>query len=1070
MTAIGIRRYPPIPAGDRTIPCPLTFQQERVLHFCELDPGSSIWDINTCKRLVGQFDLRRLRRAVDLLAVAHAVLRTRVSRRGERPVQSFDQDLKRAVRHIDAAAAAGPDRDAALASEIAAICRNPITRWRPDDALFEVVLLTLGPDDQALLLRVHHIIADAASVLILWRDLTSIYNALTRDAPVAASPTTLTYSDYARWQRRHFDAERTCEQEAYWLARFESEPPALDLPTDAAPSPAMSLNGGLEIVAIPLHLIEAFQRQSWEQRVLLFSSLFAAYLVLLQKICQQQDITSGVLFSGRHYSAELANTVGFFVNMVAVRADVRFDDTFERLVQAVHERVEEAYFMQDYPFERLIQRLAPARGNGRIPLVQTMFNLVPDPEDTTEFDGVAQARWVDVATQTQAVQVDLIFDIHWGSAGAEIRIEHNTDIFERGTVARLGRHYVTLLDRLAGGWDIALDRLAVVGDAEARQLLEGCNPPPSPFAAQSCIHELFEQQVRLRPAAIALADSNDRISYGDADRKSNRLARLLRARGVGPDSIVAVIGRRSVEMVLGELAVLKAGGAYLPLGRDSPSRLLDDILRDARPQVVIMPNDDRRDLDLDVPVLRLRDAEAPGIDDGPLAHVTGPSNLAYVVYTSGSTGKPKGVMVEHRSVVNLVTNVDYLAFRPDDRMLQTGAPAFDATTFEIWGALLNGLPLYQIDDETLLDHAALGEQLARHDITILFLVPALLNQFADADPAVFRPLRYLITGGDVASTRHIERIRSANPRLTLINAYGPSENTTYSTCHVVGGVEPRTIPIGKPIPNATAYVFDHDMLLTPIGVVGELYVGGVGLARGYLHRSALTAERFVMNPHVAGERLYRTGDLVRRRADGVLEFVGRADRQIKIRGFRIEPGEIENRLLEDGRLREACVVPAKADDGGVFLCAYYIAAADVGAQELRQRLAARLPAYMLPSAFCRIDFMPMTENGKIDYGALPEPRLWMAEPRSVRAPESAAEIAIARVWEELLETRNVGATANFFEIGGHSLKASALASRLSRMFGLKITLRNVFDAPTVAELARLVGSLAQMEHRDGVAG
>ncbi|ALK10609.1 non-ribosomal peptide synthetase [Blastochloris viridis] len=1070
MTAVGIRKYPPIRAGDRTLPCPLTFQQERVLHFCELDPASSIWDINTCKRLAGRLDPRRLRQAAELLAAAHDVLRTRVTRQSEGPVQTFDQDLGGAFRHIDASADAGLDRDAALAAQIAAICRKPISEWRPDDLFFEVVLVTLGPADQALMLRVHHIIADAASVAILWRDLTSIYNRLAGNEAVAPASAVLTYSDFAHWQRRHFGAEQTREQEAYWLGRFPVEPPALDLPTDAAPSPAMSFNGGLEIVAIPPHLIESFQQQSWESRVLLFSSLFAAYLVLLQKVCQQEDITAGVLFSGRHYSPELANTVGFFVNMVAVRADVRFDDTFERLVQAVHERVEEAYFMQDYPFERLIQKLGPARGNGRVPLVRTMFNLVAEPEDTAEFEGVAQARWIDVATQTNAVQIDLIFDIHWGSAGAEIRIEHNTDIFERGTVARLGRHYVTLLGQLACGWDVGLDRLAVVGGAEAQWLIEGCNPPPSPFAEEACIHELFEQHAWRQPMAIALVDGADRISYRDADRRTNRLARLLRAHGVGPDSIVAVVGRRSAEMVLAMLAVLKAGGAYLPISRDSPHRLLDNIFQDARPHAVIMPNDDRRKLPLNVPVLRLRDADAVSVDEGPLERVTGPSNLAYVIYTSGSTGRPKGVMVEHRSVVNLVTNVDYLEFRPDDRMLQTGAPAFDATTFEIWGALLNGLTLHQIDDEILLDCTALGEELTRHRITILFLVTPVLNQLADADPTVFGELRYLITGGDVASIRHIERLRSANPRLTVINAYGPTENTAYSTCHVVTGSERRTMPIGRPIPNSAAYVFDRHMTLTPIGVVGELYVGGVGLARGYLHRPALTAERFVMNPHVAGERLYRTGDLVRRRADGVLEFVGRADRQVKIRGFRIEPGEIENRLLEDRRLREVCVIPVKADDGGTFLCAYYIAAAGIGPQELRQHLSARLPAYMVPSAYCRLEHMPLTDNGKIDLSALPEPARWMAEGRSARPPENAAEIAIASVWEELLDARNIAATANFFEIGGHSLKASALASRLSRMFGLKITLRNVFDAPTVAELARLVATLAQAEHRDGVTG
>lgn len=1070
MTVSGIRRYPEIPTNAGGGNCPLTFQQERVLYFCELEPDSSIWDINTCKRLTGRIDVPMLRRAVETLAGAYDVLRTKITRGSGGPVQSFDQDLGDAFRHIDLSGEAGRDPDDVLSAQLTAICQEPISRWTYDDLLFEVVLITLGPRDHALMFRVHHIIADAASVLILWRDLTAIYNGSVRGVAGGPVPEAVKYSDYARWQRRHFGEDQTREQEAYWLAQFQGKPPALDLPADAAPSSALSFKGGLAIVDIPRHLIDEFQMHSLDNRVLLFSSLFATYLVLLQKICQQEDITVGVLFSGRHYCRDLNDTVGFFVNMTAIRVNVGWDDRFDRLVQAVQGKVEEAYFMQDYPFERLIQKLAPSRGDGRVPLVRTMFNIVPDPEDEELPEGVEQGRWIDVATQTNAVQVDLIFDIHWGTKGAEIRIEHNTDIFHTGTVTRLANHYITLLRQLSSGWNVDLSRLALVDEDETRQLIDGWNPAPSAFDSDSCVHELFERQARQRPGDVAIVDGGETITFGEAERRANRLARLLRTNGVRPDGIVAIIGRRSAEMVLGQLGILKAGGAYLPINRDSPRRLIRDILNDAAPQAVIVPDDYRGEFDLQVPVLRLGESDVADLEDTPVAGETAPSNLAYVIYTSGSTGLPKGVMIEHRSVVNHVTNVDFLEFHQDDRVLQTGAPGFDATIFEIWGALLNGLRLYQADDDVLLDARALGDFLARHRITILFLTPSLLNLLADADPTIFRPLRHLITGGDVASIRHIERIRAANPGLRVINAYGPTENTAYSTCHPITRTERRSIPIGRPVPNSKAYIFDRDMMLSPVGAIGELYVGGVGLARGYLNRPALNDERFVVNPFVAGERLYRTGDLVRRRADGLIEFVGRADRQVKIRGFRIELGEIENRLLEHGRIREACVTAATGEDGSKFLCAYYVTEAEVGASELREYLSARLPAYMLPAAYCPLDRMPVTENGKIDQQALPVPQPGAGTDDRGARPRTDSETAIARIWEALLGTANIGVHDNFFEIGGHSLKASALAAQLSAAFGIPVSLRAVFDAPTVAELARFIASRSAKEACHGVAG
>ncbi len=1069
MKLAGIRRYPPIPAGGVIASCPLTFQQERVLYFCELNPDSSIWDINTCKRLTGDLDVPLLQRATGQLMEHHQVLRTKISRGIDGPGQSFDQDTGKAFRYIDMSKEAQGDVEGALSSGISQICQKPISKWTYDDLLFGVVLLKLGAGDHVLLLRVHHIISDAASVDLLWRDLTLLYNDLARGGRGSLPAKAIQYADYAIWQRRHFSEEQTREQEEYWLSQFHEEMPALDLPTDFAPSPSISFKGGLTIVDIPQDLVDKLQRLSWEKGVLPFSSFLAAFYVLLQKYCQQEDIAVGVFFSGRHYCPELQDLTGYFVNMTAIRVRVRWGYTFSQLVDLVQEQVEAAYYMQDYPFERLVQKLAPARGDSRVPLVRTMFNMVPHTHDENRFKGVEREQWIDVATQTNAVQVDLIFDMHWGAKGAEIRIEHNTDLFQTSTVVRLAKYYTTLLSQLCSGWDVGLNKLELVDAEEKRQLLESWNLTHTPYARNKCVHELFEAQAGQRPDALGIVDGDTALTYGEANQKADRLAMVLRDHGVGPESIVAIVGGRSFETVLGYLGILKAGGAYLPIAENSPGKRIQEILRDAGPRVLILPDAFREAVEFEGPVVRLRDCGANEADECHPRPAARPSNLAYVIYTSGSTGAPKGVMVEHRGVVNLAMNLNYLGMGAGDRLLQTSAPSFDATTFEIWGSLLNGLTLYFAGDDVLLNARALGQFLAENRISIMFLIPPLLNQLADADATLFRPLKTLITGGDVLSINHVERVWRANPSLTVVNAYGPTENTVFSTYHPITQPEPRTIPIGRPVPNSQAYIFDREMSFSPPGAIGELYVGGDGLARGYLNRAQLTAERFIPNPFVPGERIYKTGDLVKQRADGIIEFVGRADRQVKIRGFRIELGEIENRLIEHAQVKEAVVTAAAGEDGTRRLCAYYVAQPPASAADLRQHLTGLLPPYMLPSHFCQVERLPLTESGKIDLRALPAPRPRPEAEDKGTPLRSPLEISVAQIWGELLGTSNIGPFDNFFEMGGHSLKASLLASRLSAEFGVEVTLRTVFDSPTVAELAMVVANGMEKEGRDGIA-
>ena len=1060
------RRYPSIERQTDRGPAPLAFQQERVLYLCELDPGSSIWDINTCRRMGRGLDVGKLERAVSLLIEGHAVLRTRVFLADGEARQAFDQDTRGMWVHLDRRAQM--DREAVVTGCLEEICQRPISERTFEERLFQVVLVTLGADDHLLLMRIHHIIADAATVDLLWRDLARLYGDLVcdRDAWLASPP--FEYSDYARWQRRYLSPEHTRDQEAYWRSRFQAEPPALDLPTDFVASPDLSFRGGLAIVEIPVAPIEAIRRQSWEQRVLLFSSLYAAFLVLLHKICQQEDLTVGVLFSGRHYCPELQELSGFFVNMTAVRSEVRGDIRFLDLVQQVHGHVDAAYTHQDYPFERLVQEVVPHRGEGRMPLVRVMFNLVSDTAPDSRFEGVGEDRWIDVATQTSAVQVDLIFDLHVGASRAEVRIEHNTDLFRTESVVRLAGSYNTLLSQLARGWEQPISTLSAVGAEERRFLLQGCNPPPVRLHAPERVDQAVEAQARIRPDAIAVVEGAEEICYRDLLRRARGLARLLRRDGVGQDEIVAIVGDRTAEMVIGQLAILLAGGAYLPIAAGSPNRRVREILADATPKALIVPNAHTDGFGFAGPVRRVAEWTAGDGEEGPLSPGTSSSSLAYVIYTSGSTGVPKGVMIEHRSVINLVTAFDYLEMGPEDRLLQTGYPSFDATTFEIWAPLCNGARLYLVGDDTLLDTRALGDFLSEHRITVLFMVPSLMNGHVETDVGIFAPLRYLICGGEVLSVKHSAVVRRAHPGLTLINAYGPTENTTYSTCYPISGWPDRTIPIGRPIPNTRAYVLDRDLNLAPLGVAGELYVAGAGLARGYLARPELTAERFVDDPFFSGERMYRTGDRVRLWPDGLIEFLGRLDRQVKIRGNRLELGEIETRALEHPELQQMVVRAVAAQDGTLGLHADYAAGAGLSPAMLRAHLAARLPAYMVPSTFARHDQLPVTPTGKIDQDALAAPAPVAPAPSALeRSPASPEERLVAEIWSGLLDQPEIGVHDSFFEIGGHSLLASALAARLSEAFGVHTRIRTVFDNPTVAEQAAFIIEALERRSRHG---
>jgi aspartate racemase len=656
------------------------------------------------------------------------------------------------------------------------------------------------------------------------------------------------------------------------------------------------------------------------------------------------------------------------------------------------------------------------------------------------------------------------------AAGHEVTVlwEYNTDIFDEATIARLAGHYLNLLRAVLADARPRLSDLPLMNEGERRQLLVNWNETGREYPRGRCVHELFEEQAARRPQAVAVAFGEERVSYAELNGRANRLARRLRESGVGPEVTVALCVERSVEMVVALLAILKAGGAYVPLDPAYPQKRLAFIIEDALVEVALVSARLRGRVPEGgaLRVVYLDETNTSGVEEEGaenLSNAARPDNVAYVIYTSGSTGRPKGVCVTHRNVARLVKGNTFADFNEDEVFFQLAPLSFDASTFEVWGSLLNGARLAVADAQTpTLEE--LGAALRRHEVTTLWLTAGLFQLMADEQLGSLSGVRQLLAGGDVLSPAHVRKVlASMGAGRRVINGYGPTESTTFACCHTLTR-DSRfgdSVPLGRPIANTTVYVLDKNLQPVPAGVVGELYIGGDGLARGYLGRAGLTAERFLPHPHgeAPGARLYRTGDTVRQLADGAVEFLGRADEQVKLRGFRIELGEIEAVLCEHEAVEAAVVVAREGEAGGKRLIAYVVGAEGcrVSAGELREHLKQRVAEYMVPAAFVELEKLPLTPNGKVDRQALPEPGQLKAEGADAYvAPSTAVEQTLAAMWAELLGVEKIGVHDDFFERGGHSLLAAQLSTRLRAAFQVELPLRKLFEAPTIARLAKVI--------------
>ncbi|MGC4060737.1 MAG: amino acid adenylation domain-containing protein [Aquabacterium sp.] len=1052
-----------IPSSNSEGPMPLSWAQHR-LWFLDQFPGASAgYLLPMALRLQGTLDLRALQHSLDALIARHAALRTRFITVDGQAAQVVAPQLTLVIDQADLrqhmAEASAAQRQALLDAQARqaqapfSLSTGPLARAR---------LVTTAQDEHLLYITLHHIVADGWSMGVLTRELGMLYAAHRQGTTAKLPAPRIQYTDYAQWQRQHLTDEVLQTQVAYWRASLAHAPALLSLPTDS-PRPAVQNHAG-DIVPFQVDAgtTQGLHALAQQHGATLHMVLLAAWAMLLSRLSGQDDVVIGSPVANRPH-ADLEGIVGFFVNTLALRVRLPVASTLGDVIKQVRDVCLEGYAHQDAPFERVVEAVSPARGLSHSPVFQATLSLQNTPSGTLRLPGLNVSP-VDVPRMGSPFDVSL--SVQASAEGITGGIEYASALFRRDTVVRWGECLRTLLQGMASARtsnsDTAWRQLPWLPETERQRVLRDFNPAPHALAPQQprmpCLDQLFEQQADARPQATALVFGDQRLSYGQLDQRANQLAHTLRHMGVGRDDIVGIVAERGVDMIVAMLGILKAGAAYLPLDPAYPAARLNHMIQDARPKAILTQQAltsllATLDAAQHTPTLMLDDPHG-AIASSPTHRLAGlarrGNDLAYVIYTSGSTGLPKGVMIEHRGVCQLAeASVDALRIDASSRVLQFASFSFDACAWEWVMALTNGAALHLASRDALLPGSALQGTLRQQEISHVLLSPSVLAACPLGDAA--DSIATLILGGEACPWPVAAPYVAAGRR--VINAYGPTEASVCVTLFECGAQAPSspTLPLGRPLPHTQLYVLDADLRPVPTGVAGEIYIGGSGLARGYLGRADLTAERFVPHPFgQAHERLYKTGDMGRWRDDGVIEYLGRNDHQVKLRGLRIELGEIEARLRACEGVREAVVLAQDAD----HIVAHVVPQAGIrlDIDALRAQLTSALPDYMVPSAIGIIDPLPLTPNGKLDREALPVLAPASSTQRAFEAPVGAVEIALAEVWSALLNQPRVGRHDTFFELGGHSLLVMQMIDRL-RQRGLHADVRAVFNTPTLADLA-----------------
>ncbi|MGI5175043.1 amino acid adenylation domain-containing protein [Dactylosporangium sp. CA-152071] len=1048
----------PAAGAGAAFACRASLAQDRIWFFEQLVPGTATYNLGGAVDIDGTLHVGHLTEALRVCVRRHEALRTCFEGTDSGARQIIHETAEPDLRHADLTgldpAAAEAEADRVVAAEVARpfdLERLPLARF---------VLLRLAPRRHVLTLTFHHIVTDDWSLGIFTRELGTVYTALSATVPHRLPALPLQYADYAAWQRELVEQGAVREQLRYWHERLDGAA-TLALPTDRRrPAEESHRGAGVRLELDPA-LADRLRGLSRGEGVTLFMTLLAGFTVMLGRWAGQTDVVVGTPIANRP-RRELHDIVGLFVNMLALRTDLGGAPTLREVLRRTAATCTAAFEHQDAPFDHVVAAVAGDRAAGRHPLFQVLFQVLEDDLRGFSLPG-ATVRARDGAGHT--VKFDLSCTVVDTGRTLVAELQYATDLWDEPSARRMLDAWVRVLRAMAARPDIGADEVPLMSAAELTDAVQRWNPPG--HTAGVTLDAGFAEQVARRPDAVALSGPDRRWTYRDLDADSDRVAAALHAAGVGADDRVGLHLDRSPELVVAMLGVLKAGAGYLVLDPALPPDRLRLLAADAGIRAVL-----GTPLSEDVPLVTPSAAPSGPSSDtasGPSAAAPWrtrgarhPDGLANVVHTSGSTGEPKGVAVTHRGIVNLVTG-DHAPVTAGDVVLLTANPSFDTTTFMVWAALLNGAHLAVVPADRPLDAGTLRAAIAEHRASVVRLTPALFHLVADADPAAFDGVRCLVVGGDVPDPARIRRVLAAGPPGSLVNAYGPTEITVTATAHVVGLDLARLdldgdVPMGLPVAGATAYVVDRHLRPVPVGVVGELLVGGAGVARGYLGRPDATADRFVPDPFGAtpGGRLYRTGDLVRRRADGRLVFVGRADRQVKLRGHRVEPGEVEAALRRLDGVAE-CAVSLVEVAGDRRLVAHVAGSAGLDGAALREALAGQLPPYLVPAHIMVLDRLPLTRTGKLDRAALTAvaPAGTLAGSLG-RPPRDDRERTLLGIWTELLGVAGLGIDDDFFANGGHSLLAATAAAAVRRALGVELSLRELFQHPTVAALAALL--------------
>ncbi|NUO77763.1 MAG: amino acid adenylation domain-containing protein [Lysobacter sp.] len=1028
---------------------PLSYAQQRLWILDQLDPGSAAYNVPTTMWLQGPLDEAAFARALDEIQRRHEVLRTTIASDEQGPQQVVQPPSAVPIDRQDVRALPMAEREAAAFAHARAEAARAFDLAR--GPLLRALLVRVDDDRHLFTLNAHHIAVDGWSLGLLNQELRQLYGAYHAGQPSPLAELPVQYVDYALWQRELMEGPTLQAQLAYWRQRLAGPLPVLELPGDRPRPPVQSYRGDVLRSTLAPSTWEGIKRLSRQEGATPFMAVLAAYQTLLMRYSGQHDLVVGVGVANRRRE-ELESLAGFFVNTLALRNDLSGNPRFRELLAQVKDSTLGAYSHQDLPAERLIEDLQPERSLSHAPLFQAMLFFQNFPNDEVDLAGLTLAPVDFDQINPGTARSDLALFASEQDGSLALFLEYASDLFDAATVEAFSAHFQQLLASIAQDPDGRLGELDILDPAQRQRLIGEWNATDLDVPVNQPLHRLFEQQAQRRPDAIAVECGAQRLSYAELDAQADALARVLAARGAGPGDLVGLFVERSPRMLVGLLGILKAGAAYVPMDPSYPAERLGYMLEDARARWIVSERGLQSQLPTsDCELLWLDELDAtPGAraDSG-----VGPEDLAYVIFTSGSTGRPKGVQIPHRAVVNFLAAV---AREPGlserDTMCAVTTLSFDIAVLELLLPLQVGARIVLADRATAADGAALARLLDHSGATVMQATPATWRMLLDAGWAGRAQLR-MLCGGEALARDLATRLLPCGAELW--NLYGPTETTVWSAVERVGA-DDAAITIGRPLANTQLHIVDARGQLVPVGVPGELLIGGLGVARGYLARPDLTAEKFVPDPHGPnrGARLYRTGDLARRLRDGRIEVLGRIDHQVKLRGFRIELGEIESVLADHPQVRQAVVICREDRPGDKRLVAYTIGEAD-GA-ELRAHARQRLPEYMLPSAYVSLAQYPLTPNGKVDRKALPAPDADALEARAYMAPRNGEEETLARLWAEVLGLERVGIHDDFFDLGGHSLLATQLITRAQKAFGGEIALRTLFEAPTVAGFAELL--------------